>query len=68
MTDTDKKFHPYDKDSFEKLTNKIKKLVKEREKIRKDKEILERQAKLMFIHLVEAGLERQSKLIEDENE
>ena len=50
------------------LANKMKKLVKEREKIRKDKEILERQAKLMFIHLVEAGLERQSKLIEDENE
>jgi len=42
MTDTDKKFHPfrneYDKDSFEKLANRIKKFVKEQQKRRDNNE------------------------------
>ena len=42
MTDTDKKFYPfrneYDKDSFEKLANRIKKFVKEQQKRRENNE------------------------------
>lgn len=36
MTNIDKKFHPYDKDSFEKLANRIKKFVKEQQKKREE--------------------------------
>ena len=36
MTNTDKKFHPYDKDSFEKLANRIKKFVKKQQKKREE--------------------------------
>ena len=36
MTNIDKKFHPYDKDSLEELANRFKKFVKEQQKKREE--------------------------------
>ena len=72
MTDTDKKFHPYDKDSFEKLANRIKKFVKEQQKRRNDKEILEAllscEDPIKAVVMMQAERKRQAELIKDNNE